>query len=86
MKLIFIIAVSLVLTGCTSFGKGIAEAVLESQEEEDTKICEITGKSFGGIEPSFAKTEGKTKLLQIHGVGHHVPGYSTEFLDTLADD
>ena len=86
MKLIFVVTLSLVLTGCTSFGKGIAEAFLESQEEEDTKICEIIGKSFGGIEPSFAKTEGKTKLLQIHGVGHHVPGYSTEFLDKLAKE
>ena len=86
MKLIFIVTLSLVMTGCTSFGKGIAEAVLESQEEEDTKICDIVGKSFGGIEPSFAKTEGKTKLLQIHGVGNHVPGYSTEFLDKLADE
>jgi hypothetical protein len=86
MKLIFSITLSLVLTGCTSFGKGIMEAILESQEEEDTKICEIIGKSFDGIEPSFARTKGKTKVLMIHGVGNHVPGYSTEFLDKLADE
>ena len=86
MKLIFVAALFLVLTGCASFGKGIAEAVLESQEKEGTKICEIIGKSFGGIEPSFAKMEGKTKVLQIHGVGNHEPGYSTEFLDKLADE
>ena len=86
MKLIVIVTLSLVLSGCTSFGKGIAEAFLESQEEEDTKICDIFGKSFGGIESSFAKTEGQTKLLQIHGVGNHVPGYSTEFLDKLAKE
>jgi len=86
MKLIFIVTLALVLSGCTSFGKGIAEAFLESQVEEDKKICDIIGKSFGGIKSSFAKTEGKTKLLQIHGVGHHVPGYSTEFLNKLADE
>ncbi len=77
---------SVVLSACSSFGKGVAEAFLDEQDEEDTKICEIIGKSFAGIEPSIVDNKGKSKVLKIHGVGHHIPGYSTEFLEKLADE
>ena len=36
----------IVLSGCASFGKGIAEAVLEKNATEDTRVCQVRGKSF----------------------------------------
>jgi len=86
MKLISVVFLSLVLTGCSSFGKGVVEAFLEKQEEKDTKVCEVFGKSFTGIEPSLVDEDRVSKVLKIHGVGHHVPGHSAEFLEKLAKE
>lgn len=78
------------LVGCTSIGKGAMEAVLEKTEKEDTRLCEVRGKAFEGIEASLTRThekaKGKTKVLMVHGVGDHLPGYSTEFLEKLAKE
>ncbi len=71
------------LNGCASFGKGIAEAFLEKQESEDTRVCEITGQKFTGLQPQLEVPGRKMKVLMVHGVGNHLPGYSTEFLEKL---
>ena len=84
MRFLLLLVLLLVITGCASFGKGIAEAFLEKDKDESLQICEIISKGFSGIEPSVLHEQGKTKLLKIHGVGDHVPGYSTEFLEKLA--
>ena len=72
MKFFLLVVLSLIISGCASFGK------------DDIRLCDIVGKGFGGIEPSLANKKSETKVLMIHGVGRHVPGYSTEFLDKLA--
>jgi hypothetical protein len=74
------------LTGCASFGQGIAEAFLEKQQTEDTRVCEIWGKPFTGITPFLGNQSGKMKVLMVHGVGVHPPGYSTQFLEKLAKE
>jgi hypothetical protein len=76
----------IVLSGCASFGKGVAEAVLEKSDTEDTRVCQVWGKSFAGIAPGLAKPHSKTKVLMVHGVGDRLPGYSTEFLEKLATE
>lgn len=86
MKSALILSLSLLISGCASLGKGVAEAFLEKQEEEDTRLCHVYGESFGGIEPNFAESQGKTKVLMVHGVGHHIPDYSTEFMEKLAKE
>ena len=78
------LSLAMLLSGCTSIGKGIAEAVLEKSESEDTRVCQIWGKPFAGIDADLAKSKGKTKVLFVHGVGDHIPGYTTEFLEKLA--
>ena len=75
---------SIVLSGCASFGKGVAEAVLEKSNNEDTRVCQVRGKSFDGIAPGLARPHSKTKVLMVHGVADHMPGYATEFLEKLA--
>jgi uncharacterized protein YceK len=41
----------LLLSGCSSLGRGVTEAILEKQEAEDTRMCEIWGAEFSGIKP-----------------------------------
>jgi hypothetical protein len=71
------------LYGCASIGKGMVEAYLEKQEAADTRICEIWGKPFTGLTPYLNNAKGKMKVLMVHGVGDHLPGYSTQFLEKL---
>lgn len=73
-------------SGCASFGKGVVQGLLENAEEKDTRVCKIWSKGFEGIDTSIDKTEGKTKVLMVHGVGHHIPGYSTILLEKLAKE
>jgi hypothetical protein len=82
--LFLLLSITLYLSGCSSIGKGVAEALLEKTESEDTRLCQIWGSPFPGISASLDKTKGKTKVLMVHGVGDHVPGYTTQFLEKLA--
>jgi hypothetical protein len=74
------------LSGCASLGKGIAEAFLEKQKSVDTRLCEIWGKPFKGLAPFLDNKQGKMKVLMVHGVGDHLPGYSSQFIEKLAQE
>jgi len=86
MKLNIVLLIMLYLSGCASLGKGVAEAFLEKQETEDDRICEIWGTAFEGLKPTLYQQQGKTKVLMVHGVGDHLPGYATEFAEKLAKE
>lgn len=89
-KLYFLtlLSAAFVISGCASFGEGIgqgvANAVLEKTEAEDTRVCQVWGQAFNGIDQALLQQKGKTKVLMTHGVGAHEPGYSTEFMEKLA--
>jgi hypothetical protein len=85
-KIIFLSILSVCLTGCASLGKGMVEAFLEKQASEDTRLCEIWGKPFDGLAPYLNNHSGKMKVLMVHGVGDHLPGYSTQFVEKLAQE
>jgi len=85
-KLLFIFLSTMQLSACASFGKGIAEAFLEKQQAEDTRVCQVWGRPFTGIGPYLENSQGKMKMLMVHGVGDHLPGYSTRFLEKLAKE
>jgi hypothetical protein len=74
------------LGGCASLGKGMVDAYFERQAEEDTRVCEIIGKPFEGITPYLDQREGKTKVLIIHGIRDHLPGYATQFVERLSKE
>jgi hypothetical protein len=80
------LSIAVLISGCSGIGKGVAEALLEKTESEDTRQCQVWGKSFYGLEPGLKKPQGKTKVLFVHGVGDHVPGYTTQFLEKLAKE
>ncbi|SCY06587.1 hypothetical protein [Nitrosospira sp. Nsp13] len=74
------------LSGCASISKGVTAAILEKSESVDTRLCQVWGQPFAGIEPGLAKKQGKTKILMVHGVGDHIPGFTTQFLGKLAKE
>lgn len=83
MKKIYFLVLSLLfISGCSSFGKGIAEAVLENDDKVDTRQCDIRGDKFDGINQYFANGK-EVKVLIIHGVGTHQSGYSGRIRDNL---
>ncbi len=91
-RLAAFLALSLFVSGCGSIAKGVTEAVLEQGEAEDTRACFISGPKSVGIEALLRDQENERskgastrtmKMLMIHGIGKHIPGYSgrlTEYL------
>ena len=82
------------LSGCTSISKGITQAYLE-HESEDTRECWITGRSFDGLDKLLqVENEGvsgtgvadQLKILMVHGIGNHAPGYSRRLQDGLIEE
>ena len=80
------LAAALLLSDCASIGKGAAEAVLEKSENEDTRQCQVWGQPFTGIDAFLTKKQGQTKVLYVHGVSDHIPGYTTQFMEKLAKE
>jgi len=85
-KIISVVSISLFISGCSSFGKGITEAFLEKQETDDLRRCEVWGESFNGLNAHLENEQGKMKVLMVHGVGDHKPGYSTQFFEKIAKE
>ena len=74
------------ISGCASFGEGVANAVINKSEQEDVRVCEVWGKPFPGIEQGLKNRQAETHVLMTHGVGDHEPGYATEFMEKLASE
>ncbi len=86
IKPIFVLTMIIpLISGCSSLGKGITEAILEKQLSQDTRVCEVKGKAFYGVKQHLAHPGNQVKVLMVHGVGEHLPGYSTQFFEKLAN-
>jgi hypothetical protein len=86
------------LAGCASLGEGLARGVMAQSEgpEEDTRMCEVSGPAFTGILPMLDRQAGHPplgqagperpilKVIMVHGVGTHVPGYGARLSANLA--
>ena len=84
--------------GCASFGEGVTRALLAPSEQEvkDTRQCEVSGPAFSGIQPLLDHQAGYPplgqagperpilKVIMVHGVGTHVPGYAARLSGNLA--
>lgn len=82
-------------SGCSGISKGITEAVLEETATGvDAGKCYIHGRSFPGLAELLAHQNTPhspyyiqhpvLKILMIHGIGSHAPGYSTRLAENLA--
>ncbi len=87
------------LTGCASFGEGLGRAVLGQlgEEGEDTRACEIEGAAFTGTLQALEMQRGQPpigsvpseqrsllKVMMVHGISRHQPGYSGTVSANLA--
>lgn len=76
------------LSSCSSLGEGIGRGVtstiLEKAKADDTRECKIWSPGFKGIAHSINKKGNRTKVLMVHGIGHHDPGYATLIMEKLA--
>jgi hypothetical protein len=72
MRKLLIGVLLLAMTGCYSFGRGVASRVVETLDTErgETRQCEIRGGMFRGISAYLDKGE-TVKVLIVHGIGTH---------------
>ena len=92
VPLVFLLLAS--FTGCVSLGQGFGEAVLQSGEKQDMRQCWIRGRAFPGTLEAItlqerAAAKGRSersvlKVMMVHGIGSHVPGYSTRIAENIA--
>jgi hypothetical protein len=91
-KTLSLLLTALLLPGCAGIAKGVTEAILERSEEEDTRACHIEGPASVGLEPLLqaqekdraAGSSARTmKVLMVHGIGRHLPGYSARLTEHL---
>ena len=84
------------LSGCASFGRGVTEALVNTQsaETEDVRNCTVDGEAFSGIAPLLEAQaadpvaagnpdRATTKLVYVHGIGDHQPGHGGEFIRSV---
>ena len=90
---LFVAAITLLtLAGCSGFAKGVTEALLENSEKEDTRLCHIEGPPSSGLAQLLAAQDDaerntppvrELKVLMVHGIGRHQPGYSGRLTEGL---
>jgi hypothetical protein len=93
-----LITAAWLLAGCASLGEGLARGVMAQSggPAEDTRLCEVSGPAFTGILPLLERQAGHPplgqagperpilKVIMVHGVGTHVPGYGARLSANLA--
>ena len=83
------------MANCVGISRGVTEAIIESSKrKEDNRACFVRGRPIEGIKASMGKQgldtgEAKNarrvlKVLMVHGIGSHQPGYSTRMAENLA--
>ena len=91
-KALSLLLTAMLLSGCASIAKGVTQAILERSEEEDTRACHIEGPSSEGLEALMREQENERavgnstrvlKVLMVHGIGKHLPGYSARLTEHL---
>lgn len=85
MKRIYLLIVPILfLCGCESFGRGVAEAIV-NYDKVKLNRCEIEGFDYSGLDAELAPQQ-TLKVLMIHGVGTHFPGYSMRIQEHLSNN
>ncbi len=85
MRKLLLVTLLLSITGCYSFGRGVASRVVETLDMErgETRQCEIRGGTFRGIS-AYLDQGGTVKVLIVHGIGTHRPGHSAIITERIA--
>lgn len=84
MKKLSLYLLLLCLTGCASFERRLADDIVHSDAVKLNR-CEIEGFVYPGVDAELKQPE-VLKILMIHGVGTHHPGYSDKLQQNLANN
>lgn len=84
MKKLFLLIYALLLASCASMEKDLVKDVIDS-DKKPLERCEIEGFSYSGADTYLQKPK-VLKVLMIHGVGIHHPGYSRRLQENLANN
>ena len=93
------IALSLTLVqGCASIAEGVTRGLVAEDKDKPPRACEVTGPAFQGVSerlrrlelsgPAALTGESSTpnlKVMMVHGIGTHPPGYSARFQRRLTE-
>ncbi len=91
-RLVALFGLLVLTSGCASVAKGVTEAIIESREDVDTRACHVDGPASEGLEVLLqeqerARATGEStrtmKVLMVHGISSHIPGYSARFQEHL---
>ncbi len=94
-KALSLFLTAMLLSGCASIAKGVTQAVLERSEAQDTRACHIEGPASVGLEPLMQAQDNERasghstrilKVLMVHGIGKHLPGYSARLTEHLMSE
>jgi hypothetical protein len=95
-KCLLLLGLMAVLTGCAGFAKGVTQALMDDKGEvqDDPRKCFVRGRAFPGLEAYMQQQELEAargvadrrllKVLMVHGIGTHQPGYATRLAENLA--
>jgi len=82
------------LTGCASIAEGVTRGLVGgSGDAPDLRACEIVGPPFAGLDAGLRRQSAAVdagperpmlKVLMVHGIGEHAPGYSGRMQENLA--
>jgi hypothetical protein len=96
---ILLMALSIVATqGCASVAEGVTRGLMAEDEEKPPRPCSITGPAFQGLSERLRRLElsgsavvraranpQRLKVMMVHGIGTHPPGYSARFQRNLTE-
>ncbi len=84
------------MQGCASIAEGVTRGLTAENEEKPPRPCDVTGPAFQGISERLRRLElsgsavvgasadsPRLKVMMVHGIGTHPPGYSARFKRNL---
>ncbi len=82
------------LTGCAGIAEGVTRGLVgQAEDAPDLRACEIVGPPFAGLDVGLRRQSAAAdagperpmlKVLMVHGIGEHAPGYSGRMQENLA--
>lgn len=81
-RLAVLILAAAVLSGCASFRRNLVDLVVDAKEKP-LERCDISGFEYKGLADEVSRRP-ILKVLMVHGVGTHYPGYSERLQENLA--
>ena len=84
------------MQGCASIAEGVTRGLSAKNEQKPPRPCDVTGPAFQGISEGLRRLElsgsavagaptdsPQLKVMMVHGIGTHPPGYSARLQRNL---